>query len=117
MKQIEAVIRKERFAKVDLALRDIGVPLEALTMSEGGGSAGSIWTVTESEGGRTSYAMEYDRRAVISLVVEDEVVQAVVKAIARSAATSSLGDGKIFVFPVEKAIDIASAAIPLQFVR
>ncbi len=109
MKQVEAVIRKERFPEVDAALKEIGVG--GLTVTEARGRGRSTRTVTSFARGKWVYNTEYLHRIVISVVVDDEDVKSVVDSIVASASTKSLGDGKVFVFPIESAVDIGSGDI------
>ena len=61
-----------------------------------------------SDRGTRTYKPEYIERVKIEIVVKDSEAERVVQAILDSATTKSLGDGKIFVSPVEKTYDIGS---------
>ncbi len=65
-------------------------------------------TVTYYARGKWTYSTEYMKRVIVSIIVDYQDVDKVVAAIIDSASTKSVGDGKIFVFPVGKAIDLAS---------
>lgn len=106
MKQIEAIIRREKFPDVDRSLRAIGVG--GLTVLEGKGRGRAKETEVINVHGSWTFTHEFIHRVVISLVVEDGDVQKVVDAIVSSASTSAVGDGKVFVIPIEKAVDIGS---------
>ena len=106
MKQIEAVIKREKFPEVDGALRKIGVGGLTVTEAMGRGRATEIEKINIR--GSWEFTHEFIRRIIISLVVEDEDVQSVVDTIVSSASTKSVGDGRIFVIPIEKSIDIGS---------
>ena len=106
MKQIEAVIRREKFPDVDSSLRKIGVGGLTVIEAEGRGRARDIETVNIR--GKWTFTHEFIHRVIISLVVEDDDVDKVVSTIVASASTKTVGDGKIFVFPIEKSIDIGS---------
>ena len=106
MKQIEAIIKREKFPDVDSSLRAIGVG--GLTVLEGKGRGRAKETEVINVRGSWTFTHEFIHRVVISLVVEDEDVQKVVDAIVSSASTNSVGDGKVFVIPIEKAVDIGS---------
>lgn len=101
MKKIEAIIRKSKFEQVKEALHNVEVNFF------------SYWDVTgvgnEKEGhvyrGITYSTSEIQRR-YLSVVVNDDFVQPTIDAILRSAATDNVGDGKIFILPVEEAYRI-----------
>lgn len=106
MKQIEAIIRREKFPDVDGSLRAIGVG--GLTVIDARGRGRAVETEVINVRGRWTFTHEFLHRIIISLVVEDDDVKKVVDTVAKSASTGSVGDGKIFVMPIEKAIDIAT---------
>ena len=101
MKKIEAIIRKSKFDEVVKALHDAEVYFF------------SYWDVTgignEKEGhvyrGITYSTSEIQRR-YLSIVVSDSFVDKTIKAIIDSGATDRIGDGKIFVLPVDEAYRI-----------
>ncbi len=105
--QVEAVIRKEKFPDVDVALRKIGV--SGLTVTESKGRGRDKLTVTWYARGKWSYSTEYIPRVVIDIVCKQDDVDVVIKAITDAASTGAVGDGKILVLPVQMAIDIGSA--------
>ena len=101
MKKIEAIIRKSKFDDVKKALHNVEVNFF------------SYWDVTgvgnEKEGHvyrGISYSTSEIQRRYISLVFSDEFVERTVKAITENAATDKVGDGKIFILPVEEAYRI-----------
>ncbi len=104
--QVNAVIRKEKFPDVDLALKKVGVG--GLTVTEAQGRGRDKLTVTYYARGKWTYSTEYMGRVMVSIVVDSQDVDKVVAAIIESASTKSVGDGKIFVLPVGKAFDLAS---------
>ena len=106
MKQIEAVIRREKVPDVDKALRSIGV--SGMTMTEANGRGRDKLIVTSFVNGKWTFTTDFIRRAIINVVVEGKDVERVTQAIVKAASTKHVGDGKIFVFPVEKAIDIST---------
>lgn len=106
MKQIEAIIRREKFPDVDRSLRAIGVG--GLTVIEAKGRGRATETEVINVRGSWTFTHEFIHRIVISLVVEDDDVKKVVDTIVESASTNSIGDGKVFVLPIEKAIDIGT---------
>lgn len=97
MKKIEAIIRKSKFDEVKKALEDTEVNFF------------TYWDVTgvgnEKQGHvyrGVSYSTSDIQRRVISLVVSDEFLDRTVTAILESAYTGNVGDGKIFISPVEE---------------
>jgi len=97
MKKIEAIIRKSQFDDVKEALHDIEVNFF------------SYWDVTgvgnEQKGHvyrGVSYSTTSIPRRYLSIVVSDEFVEKTINAILDSAFTGDVGDGKIFVLPVEE---------------
>tara|TARA_B100000963_G_scaffold115329_2_gene100448 strand:- start:12199 stop:12537 length:339 start_codon:yes stop_codon:yes gene_type:complete len=101
MKKIEAIIRKSKFDDVKEALHDVEVNFF------------SYWDVTgvgnEKEGhvyrGITYSTSEIQRR-YLSIVVSEPFVEKTINAILSTAATDKVGDGKIFILPVEDAYRI-----------
>jgi nitrogen regulatory protein P-II 1 len=101
MKKIEAIIRKSQFDLVKTALHNVEVNFF------------SYWDVTgvgnEKEGHvyrGISYSTSEIQRRYLSIVVNDDFVQATIDAIINSAATDKIGDGKIFVTSVDDAYRI-----------
>ena len=101
MKKIEAIIRKSKFTEVKEALQNVEVNFF------------SYWDVTgvgnEKEGHvyrGINYSTSEIQRRYLSIVVNEEFVQKTIDAIINSAATDKVGDGKIFVLPVEEAYRI-----------
>ena len=103
MKKIEAIIRKSKFEEVRDALHSVEVNFF------------SYWDVTgignEKEGhvyrGITYSTSEIQRR-YLSIVVSDSFVDKTIKAIIDSGATDRVGDGKIFVLPIDEAYRIGT---------
>ena len=101
MKKVEAIIRKSKFKEVQEALHNVEVNFF------------SYWDVTglgnEKEGHvyrGISYSTSEIQRRYLSIVVNDNFVETTIEAILKSAATDRVGDGKIFVMPVEEAFRI-----------
>lgn len=102
MKKIEAIIKPFKLEDVKEALVDIGIG--GLTVSEVKGY-GRQQGHTELYRG-AEYVVDFIPKVKIELVVVDESVSEVVKLIEESAKTGKIGDGKIFVTPVENTIRI-----------
>ena len=102
MKKIEAIIKPFKVDEVKTALAEIGI--QGLTISEVKGF-GRQKGHTELYRG-AEYTIDFLPKVKIELVVRNTHVDAVVDAIARAARTGSIGDGKIFVLPMEEALRI-----------
>ncbi len=102
MKKIEAFIRHEAFEPIRTELLDKGFP--SLSISEVKGS-GRQKGITEHYRG-SSIAIHLRPKLRLECVVEDADTQVIVDTILRHARTGSVGDGKIFLLPVEDAIRI-----------
>ena len=102
MKMIVAYIRHEAFEPIRADLLDAGFP--SLSISEVKGS-GRQKGLTEHYRG-SEIAIHLRPKLKLECVVEDEAVGLVTETILRYARTGSIGDGKIFLLPVEDAIRI-----------
>jgi nitrogen regulatory protein PII len=102
MKKIEAFIRHEAFEPIRSELLDKGFP--SLSISEVKGS-GRQKGVVESYRGST-LMVNVRPKLKVEVVVEDKDRGPVVETILKHARTGDVGDGKIFVLPVEEAIRI-----------
>ncbi len=99
MKLVLAVVKPHRLDEVKDALREVGV--QGLTSIEAQGF-GRQRGHTEIYRG-AEYQVDFVPKVQLEVVVDDDQVQPVVDAILRSARTGKIGDGKIFVLPVEQA--------------
>ena len=102
MKMIVAYVRHEAFEPIRQDLLDAGFP--SLSISEVKGS-GRQKGITEHYRG-AELAIHLRPKLKIECVVDDGAKQLVVETILRHARTGAVGDGKIFVLPVEEAIRI-----------
>ena len=102
MKMIVAYIRHEAFEPIRQELLDAGFP--SLTVSEVKGS-GRQKGITEHYRG-SEIAINLRPKLKIECVVEESDARTVMDAILKHARTGSVGDGKIFVLPVESAVRI-----------
>ena len=102
MKKIEAIIKPFRLTDVKEALQEAGVYGLTVTEVKGfGRQRGHTEIYRGSE-----YTVDFLPKVKIEIVLEDEAVDRVVKAIVSAAMTGKIGDGKVFVLPVEEAIRI-----------
>lgn len=105
MKKIEAIIRPAKVGDVCAALDKVGHPGIMITEIEGHGKQKGV----EQEFRGKTYKTELMTKARIEIVVKDEDVDKTVKAIREAALTEKVGDGKIFIYPVDDAIRIRTA--------
>lgn len=102
MKKVEAVIKPFKLDEVKEALNEIGI--QGITVSEVKGF-GRQKGHTELYRG-AEYVVDFIPKIKLEIIVADEIVAKVVEAIEKSAKTGRIGDGKIFVTPVETVVRI-----------
>ena len=102
MKMIKTIIKPERFEFVKKALEDKGFVSMTITEVRGRGEQKGI--SLEYRGGLMT--VDVLPKLQLEMVVKEKDVDAVVTIITEAARTGKIGDGKIFVMPVEKAIRI-----------
>jgi nitrogen regulatory protein P-II 1 len=102
MKKIEAIIKPFKLDEVKEALHDVGVSGITVTEAKGFGRQKGH---TELYRG-AEYVVDFLPKVKLEIVVDDAMAPRVVEAIAAAAQTGRIGDGKIFVIPVESALRI-----------
>jgi len=102
MKKIEAIIKPFKLEEVKDALAELGI--EGMTVSEVKGF-GRQKGHTEIYRG-SEYTVDFLPKIKIDVVVVESMVEGAVGAIVKAAKTGKIGDGKVFVSPVEEAIRI-----------
>jgi len=102
MKLIKTIIKPERFEFVKKALEDKG--FVSLTITEVRGRGEQKGISLEYRGGLMT--VDILPKLQLEIVVKEKDVDAVITIVTESARTGKIGDGKIFVIPVEKAIRI-----------
>ncbi len=102
MKKIEAIVRPFKLEDVKLALVDAGIV--GMTVSEVRGFGRQKGQVERYRG--SEFTVEFLQKLKIEVVVDDEKVDSVLNAIANAAKTGEIGDGKIFVSPVDSVLRI-----------
>lgn len=102
MKKIEAIVKPFKLDDVKAALGEVGI--EGMTVIEVKGF-GRQKGHTEIYRG-SEYTVDFLPKIKVEIVVADDRVKAAVKAISKAAKTGKIGDGKIFISPVEEAIRI-----------
>lgn len=102
MRKVEAIIKPFKLDEVKEALNDIGI--QGLTVSEVKGF-GRQKGHTELYRG-AEYVVDFIPKIKMDIIVSDDLVSKVVEVIAEAARTGRIGDGKIFVTPVDEVIRI-----------
>ncbi|HEY0525632.1 MAG TPA: P-II family nitrogen regulator [Stellaceae bacterium] len=102
MKKVEAIIKPFKLDEVKAALHDIGI--KGLTVTEAKGF-GRQKGHTELYRG-AEYVVDFLPKMKIEVVLEDDLVERAVQAIQDSARSGKIGDGKIFVTPIDEVIRI-----------
>ncbi len=102
MKKVEAIIRPFKLEDVKLALVNAGIV--GMTVSEVRGFGKQKGQVERYRG--SEFTVEFLQKLKVEVVVDDENVSSVMDAIASAAKTGEIGDGKIFISPVESVVRI-----------
>jgi nitrogen regulatory protein P-II 1 len=102
MKKIEAIIKPFKLDEVKEALHEVGVSGITVTEAKGFGRQKGH---TELYRG-AEYVVDFLPKVKLEVVVDDALAERVVEAISAAAQTGRIGDGKIFVIPVETALRI-----------
>ena len=112
MKKIEAIIRPFKLDEVKIALVNAGIV--GMTVSELRGFGRQKGQTERYRG--SEYTVEFLQKLKIEIVVEDTQVDMVVEKIISAARTGEIGDGKIFVMPVDQIIRIRTGEQNLEAV-
>ena len=102
MKKIEAIIKPFKLDEVKEALHEVGVSGITVTEAKGFGRQKGH---TELYRG-AEYVVDFLPKVKVEAAVKSELLEQAIEAIERSANTGKIGDGKIFVFDLEKVIRI-----------
>ncbi len=102
MRKVEAIIRHEKFEEVKKALSDIGI--RGITVTDVKG-CGKQHGYTETYRGR-KLVITLRPKLKLEMVAKDDAIDEIVETVRRVARTGEIGDGKIFVLPVENAVAI-----------
>ena len=102
MKMITTIVRPERLADVKAALYRAGVT--GITLTRVSGHGGEHEVLEQYRG--TTVVMEFHEKVKIEMVCSEPFVEPCINAILSSARTGEVGDGKIFVQPIERVIRI-----------
>jgi nitrogen regulatory protein P-II 1 len=112
LKKVEAIIRPFKLDEVKIALVNAGVV--GMTVSEVRGFGRQKGQTERYRG--SEYTVEFLQKLKIEIVIEDGQVDMVVDKIVSAARTGEIGDGKIFVSPVEKIIRIRTGETDFEAV-
>lgn len=112
MKKVEAIIRPFKLDEVKIALVNAGVV--GMTVSEVRGFGRQKGQTERYRG--SEYTVEFLQKLKIEIVVEDDQVDMVVDNVINAARTGEIGDGKIFVSPIERIIRIRTGEKDLEAV-
>jgi nitrogen regulatory protein P-II 1 len=112
VKKIEAIIRPFKLDEVKIALVNAGVV--GMTVSEVRGFGRQKGQTERYRG--SEYTVEFLQKLKIEIVIEDDQVDMVVDKIIAAARTGEIGDGKIFVYPVDQIVRIRTGEKNLEAV-
>ncbi|MPR36099.1 P-II family nitrogen regulator [Salmonirosea aquatica] len=104
MKRVEAIIRKTKFTEMQEALHEAGIDFMSYWEVRGVGKA-----VEERSYRGIVYDTSIIERIMVTFYCQDQFIEPAIKAIMASAKTGEIGDGKIFISDVEKAIKIRTS--------
>ena len=112
MKVIMAIIKPHKLEEVRETLTSLGIDGMTITEVKGyGRQKGQAEIYRGAE-----YNINFLPKIKIELAVNDEVIDSVIEAIIKSAQTGKIGDGKIFIYPIEKAIRIRTSEINAEVI-
>ena len=125
MKEVIAIIRRHKLQETKAGLLGIGIPALTMVSVEGRGKQKGLpgWnyeldpTLTEVEEKNTGVSMRFIPKRMIYAVVEDEDVPKVVETIIRTNQSGHIGDGKIFVCPVEESVRVRTGESGEQAIK
>ena len=107
MKKIEEIIRPFKLEDVKVALVNAGIV--GMTVSEVRGFGRQKGQVERYRG--SEFTVEFLQKLKVEVVVEKEKVDSVIEAIAEAAKTGEIGDGKIFISPVDSVVRIRTGDV------
>lgn len=102
MKKIEAIVRSEKVGEIRKALGNL--KFTGLTLTQVDGHGNQRGTVQQWNG--REHKINILPKMKIEIVAQDENVKEIVSAIVSSGRTGEIGDGKIFIYPIEEVVRI-----------
>lgn len=112
MKKVEAIIRPFKLDEVKIALVNAGIV--GMTVSEVRGFGRQKGQMERYRG--SEFTVEFLQKLKVEIVVEDSQVDMVVEKVIAAARTGEIGDGKIFISPVDQVIRIRTGEKNLEAV-
>ena len=112
MKKIEAIIRPFKLDEVKIALVNAGIV--GMTVSEVRGFGRQKGQTERYRG--SEYTVEFLQKLKVEIVVENDQVEMVIDKVISAARTGEIGDGKIFITPVEQVVRIRTGEKDLEAV-
>ncbi|MGB3294815.1 MAG: P-II family nitrogen regulator [Phormidesmis sp.] len=112
MKRVEAIIRPFKLDEVKIALVNAGIV--GMTVSEVRGFGRQKGQTERYRG--SEYTVEFLQKLKLEIVVEDAQVEMVVEKVVEAARTGEIGDGKIFISPVDEIVRIRTGEKNLEAV-
>ncbi len=109
MKKLEAIIKPFKLEEVKEALAELGMGIEGMTVTEVKGF-GRQKGHTEIYRG-SEYTVDFLPKVKVEVVLADDMVEKAVSVVVSAAKTGKIGDGKVFVLPVEHAVRIRTEEI------
>jgi nitrogen regulatory protein P-II 1 len=110
MMKVEAIIRPFKLDEVKIALVNAGIV--GMTVSEVRGFGRQKGQTERYRG--SEYTVEFLQKLKLEIVVEEEQVDMVVEKIIAAARTGEIGDGKIFISPVDRIVRIRTGEVNLE---
>ena len=107
MKKIEAIIKPFKLDEVKEALQEVG--LQGITVTEAKGFGRQKGHAELYRG--AEYIVDFLPKVKVEVVLADEMVDKAVSVVVGAAKTGKIGDGKVFVLPVEHAVRIRTEEI------
>jgi nitrogen regulatory protein P-II 1 len=102
VKKVEAIIKPFKLDEVKEALSEIGIQGMTVTEVKGFGRTGGKKEVYRG----SAYVVDFVPKVKVEIIVKDDLVLQVIESISNAAKTGRIGDGKIFVLPVDEVIRI-----------
>ena len=110
MKKIEAIIKPFKLDEVKEALNSLGIKGMTVTEVKGYGRQKGHTEIYRG----AEYVVDFIPKVKMDVVVDDEQVDQVIDTILKVARTGKIGDGKIFVLPVERVIRVCTGETGLE---
>ena len=110
MKLVKAIVKPFKLEEVKDALSELGI--EGMTVTEVKGFGRQKGHKEIYRG--SEYNVDFLPKTMIETVMDDDLVEKAVDAIVKSASTGKIGDGKVFVLPVEHAVRIRTAETGIE---